>query len=58
MYQLELHFHTDESSRCGKVPAAEGVRMHIEQGYDGRIISAKMPLVGRMETGRRSAGIS
>ena len=39
MYQLELHFHTDESSRCGKVPAAEGVRMHIEQGYDGLVVT-------------------
>lgn len=35
MYQLELHFHTDESSRCGKVPAAEGIRMYLERGYDG-----------------------
>ena len=39
MYQLELHFHTDESSRCGKVPAAEGVRMYREQGYDGLVVT-------------------
>lgn len=39
MYQLELHFHTDESSRCGKVPAAEGVRMYRQQGYDGLVVT-------------------
>ena len=31
MKKVELHFHTDESSRCGKVPAKDGVRMYIEQ---------------------------
>lgn len=39
MYQLELHFHTKESSRCGKVPAVEGIRMYLERGYDGVVVT-------------------
>lgn len=37
--KVELHFHTDESSRCGKVPAKDGVRMYIEQGYAGLAVT-------------------
>ena len=39
MKKVELHFHTDESSRCGKVPAKDGVRMYIEQGYAGLAVT-------------------
>ena len=35
MAKLEIHFHTDESSPCGKVPAAEGIARYKEAGYDG-----------------------
>lgn len=61
MKKVELHFHTDESSRCGKVPAKDGVRMYIEQGYAGLavspIISANMP-AGKKGRGRISAAVS
>lgn len=39
MKKVELHFHTDESSPCGKVPAAEGIRLYREKGYSGVMIS-------------------
>lgn len=35
MYQIELHFHTAESSHCGKVSAADGVKQYREAGYSG-----------------------
>lgn len=33
--KIELHFHTKESSPCGKIPAREGVRYFKEAGYNG-----------------------
>lgn len=36
MYQLELHFHTNESSRCGKVPAADGTPLRVYLGMEIR----------------------
>lgn len=39
MYKYELHMHTKEVSRCGQVPAAEGVRLYREKGYDGVVIT-------------------
>ncbi len=33
MYKTETHLHTDESSLCGKIPAAELVRLHAKAGY-------------------------
>lgn len=38
-YRYELHCHTKEVSRCGKVPAAEIVRLYKEKGYDGIVIT-------------------
>ncbi|MCQ2462404.1 MAG: PHP domain-containing protein [Clostridia bacterium] len=38
-YLFEMHFHTDESSGCGKIPAAEGVELYIEKGYDGIVVT-------------------
>ena len=35
----ELHAHTSESSRCGKIAAAEGVAMLISAGTDGVVIT-------------------
>lgn len=35
MYRYELHLHTDESSKCGHVPAADQVRTYHELGYQG-----------------------
>ena len=34
-YRYETHFHTDEVSYCGTVPAAEAVKAYCEQGYTG-----------------------
>lgn len=39
MAKLEIHFHTDESSPCGKVPAAQGIAMFREAGYDGVMVT-------------------
>ncbi len=39
IYKYELHSHTDEVSMCGKVPAAEIVRLHKENGYNGIVIT-------------------
>ena len=36
---FETHFHTAETSACGSVPAAEGVRAYKEQGYDGIVVT-------------------
>lgn len=39
LYKYELHCHTKEVSRCGKVPAAEIIRLYKEQGYSGIVIT-------------------
>ena len=39
MYKYETHFHTDETSPCGKVPAAEAVRLYFEAGYAGIVVT-------------------
>lgn len=33
--KYETHFHTAETSPCGKVPASEGVRIYHDAGYAG-----------------------
>ncbi len=38
-YRIELHCHTQESSPCSNVPAAELVRLYRESGYDGMLIT-------------------
>ncbi len=35
----ELHFHTHETSRCAKVPAAEGIRAFKEHGYECVVVT-------------------
>ncbi len=35
----ELHFHTQETSRCGKVPAAEGIRAFRDYGYECVVVT-------------------
>ncbi len=37
--RFETHFHTQETSPCGKVPAAEGVRLYQELGYQGLVVT-------------------
>ena len=37
--KFEMHFHTDESSPCGKVPAKQGVNMYMENGYNGLVVT-------------------
>lgn len=36
---FELHAHTEESSGCGRIPAAEMVRLYREAGYQGMVIT-------------------
>lgn len=38
-YVYETHCHTDESSRCGKVPGVETARMYKEAGYAGIVVT-------------------
>lgn len=38
-YKYELHCHTEETSNCGRTPAAELVRIYKERGYDGVVIT-------------------
>jgi hypothetical protein len=38
-YKYETHFHTDETSPCGKVPAVTGVRLYHQAGYSGIIVT-------------------
>ncbi len=39
IYKYELHSHTSDVSMCGKIPAAEVVRIHKENGYNGIVIT-------------------
>lgn len=39
MYKYEMHCHTSETSRCGKVSAAEMVDFYKSMGYSGLVIS-------------------
>ncbi len=41
-YLFDLHVHTSESSRCGKVSAADVVKRYINLGYDGICITDHM----------------
>ena len=38
-YRYEIHCHTKEVSRCGKVPAAQIVSLYREKGYNGIVIT-------------------
>lgn len=37
--KIDLHVHTSEVSRCGKVSAAETVRLYKQAGYDAIVIT-------------------
>lgn len=39
MYNIELHFHTAQSSHCGKVPAEDGVKQYKDAGYSGIVVT-------------------
>lgn len=39
MKRIEFHFHTKESSPCGKIEAMEGVKMFQKAGYDAIVIT-------------------
>lgn len=39
MYRYETHAHSSESSLCGHVPAAIGLNMYREAGYQGMIFT-------------------
>ena len=36
---MEMHLHTSESSNCGRVSAADAVRLYKEAGYDGIVVT-------------------
>ena len=38
-YKYDTHVHTAETSPCGRVCAAEAVRMYKRVGYDGIVIT-------------------
>jgi histidinol phosphatase-like PHP family hydrolase len=39
MFKFDTHIHTQEVSKCGKVPAAELAAMYRERGYSGLVIT-------------------
>ena len=39
MYKYETHFHTAETSPCGKVRAVDAVRIYKEAGYTGIVVT-------------------
>jgi predicted metal-dependent phosphoesterase TrpH len=39
MYRYETHAHTAESSLCGQVPAAIGLQMYRDAGYQGMVFT-------------------
>jgi hypothetical protein len=39
MYKYETHFHTSETSPCGRVKAEEGVRIYHKAGYTGLLVT-------------------
>lgn len=39
VYKYDTHVHTSETSPCGKVPAAEMIRLYSEAGYSGVVIT-------------------
>ncbi len=38
-YLYETHVHTSEVSHCGHVPAADVVRLYIERGFNGLVLT-------------------
>jgi hypothetical protein len=38
-YRIELHAHSDESSRCGSIGAAELVKMYKDAGYSALVLT-------------------
>ena len=38
-YRIETHFHTAETSPCGHVPAADGIRLYQQLGYDAVVVT-------------------
>lgn len=38
-YKYDTHVHTAETSPCGRVPAAEMVRLYSEAGYSGVVVT-------------------
>ena len=39
LYKYELHCHTGCVSRCGRVESEEIVKLYIEKGYDGIVVT-------------------
>lgn len=38
-YKYEMHLHTSEVSKCAKVTAKDAVKMYIDAGYDGIVVT-------------------
>lgn len=37
--KFEMHFHTEESSPCGKISAKKGVELYKKAGYNGLVVT-------------------
>ncbi len=37
--KIEMHYHTKETSPCGQVPAANGIQLYKDAGYDAVVIT-------------------
>ena len=53
-FLLDMHMHTKETSSCGEVPAAEGVRLYKEAGYQGVMITDHYHMAGGEGRGRQN----
>lgn len=38
-FKFESHFHTKESSPCGKVSARSGIELYHKAGYNGIVVT-------------------
>lgn len=39
MYKYDLHFHSSEVSGCGRITIEEMIKLHLEYGYTGGVIT-------------------
>lgn len=37
--KFEMHFHTNETSPCGQVLAKDGIKMFVDAGYNGVVVT-------------------
>jgi predicted metal-dependent phosphoesterase TrpH len=39
MFKMDMHVHTSEVSACGQISAKDGVKLYIQSGYQGVVIT-------------------